>query len=108
MRKITLISAAFGLTVAACGVVNPSTYGTLLPLETGVMRLSFSVHGNAWRCSGRVRAESIRSVPRQTVPIQCIGMANSGTATLETDPRTEFTNISYKLSNGISGTMVFD
>ena len=95
--------------ITACGVVNPNTYGTLLPYEKeGVMRLSFAVHGNAWKCSGLVKAESSRKVPLQTVPIECVGMAKNGTATLQTDPRTEFTNISYKLNNGISGTMLFD
>jgi hypothetical protein len=72
------------------------------------MRLSFATVGNAWRCSGLVQAESARTVSKQTVPIQCVGMAESGTATISSDQRTQFANISYRLDNGITGTMLFD
>ena len=109
MRLSSLAVMALVGVTTACGVVNPNTFGTLLPTkEQGVMRLSFAVYGNAWKCAGMVNAEDARHVVRQTVPVQCVGMARSGTATVETDPRTQFTNIAYKLDNGISGTMLFD
>ncbi|PTV94421.1 hypothetical protein C8J27_108158 [Rhodobacter aestuarii] len=109
MRLSSLAVLALVGVSAACGVVNPNTYGALLPTnEPGVMRLSFAVYGNAWKCAGMVNAKDARHVTRQTVPLQCVGMARSGTATVETDPRTQFSNITYKLDNGISGTMLFD
>lgn len=97
--------------VASCGVVNPNAFATVTKFDDNNWKVAFAVAGNAWRCTGLAvgnGAERFNDIPAQTIPVNCIGMASSGTATLAPREGTLFVDLSYRLNIGITGTIVLD
>ncbi len=109
MKKLS--TAALLFAISACGVVNPNAYATVTKHDADNWKVAFAVVGNAWRCTGLAQgrgADNFTDIPAQTIPVDCIGMASSGTATLTPRAGTLFVDLSYRLNNGISGSLVLD
>ena len=109
MKKI--ITGACLLAISACGVVNPNAFATVTKHDNDNWKVAFAVVGNAWRCTGLANgngAERFTDIPAQTIAVDCIGMAKSGTAILQPRPGTLFVDLSYRLDIGITGSIVLD
>lgn len=109
MKNLSIL--ALLISVSACGVVNPNAYATITKYDAANWKVAFAVVGNAWRCTGLAAgngAANFTDLPAQTIPVDCIGMASSGTATLTPRAGTLFVDLTYRLDNGISGSVVLD